>query len=112
MQVEEKLKQQQMPAEKKDDFRINCFHERRETCLKGTIISVFVTRYEENKNDIPFFESLIQNKILSQDEIKKQLKEQDIQLKEQGVQLKEQQDRIRELEAQVAAMSGNDFSKR
>ena len=76
MQVEEKLKQQQMPAEKQDDFRINCFHERRETCLKGTIISVFVTRYEENKNDIPFFESLIQNKILSQDEIKKQLKEQ------------------------------------
>ena len=52
-------------------------------------------------------------------EQKTQLKEQDIQLKEQGVQLKEQdiqlkeqQDRIRELEAQVAAMSGNDFSKR
>lgn len=45
-------------------------------------------------------------------EQKTQLKEQDIQLKEQDVQLKEQQDRIRELEAQVAAMSGNDFSKR
>lgn len=49
------------------------FSKHRDDCLRTTLISLFAFRSEENENDVPFFESLIQNKILSLDEIRKQL---------------------------------------